>query len=265
MVGTNFRFRIIPVLEEAIVSESVPLVEYISFHVDKPQLFQSLLKQLPCMPQSAKHLKRIKNSEILVQPSSSPLPAHLLMGLAHRVTTAKVMVPAVKPCTRKQFEWAKRYWPVCFHPVKEVEAMLDGSFINDEEYSHIIGMSERAETIGNGQHGCVITDSEHKVVAESGASSDVLGHAVMLAVTFLCEKSRNSSTDAVSYLGTGCDVFLTNEPCAMCAMALVHFRVSRVFFGQPTVKGGALQSSWRLQEETQLNHHYRVFRVDEIC
>uniref|UniRef100_A0A914S5T5 Uncharacterized protein n=1 Tax=Parascaris equorum TaxID=6256 RepID=A0A914S5T5_PAREQ len=36
-------------------------------------------------------------------------------------------------------------------------------------------------------------------------------------------------------------------------MALVHFRVGR-----------ALESSWRIQEEMRINHHYRVFRIDEI-
>ncbi|KAF7824923.1 putative inactive tRNA-specific adenosine deaminase-like protein 3 isoform X2 [Senna tora] len=63
------------------------------------------------------------------------------------------------------------------------------------------------------------------------------------------------------YLCTGYDIFLVWEPCAMCAMALVHQRIRRIFYAFPNPNAGALGSVHRLQGEKSLNHHYAVFRV----
>ncbi|XP_038891478.1 tRNA-specific adenosine deaminase TAD3 isoform X2 [Benincasa hispida] len=63
------------------------------------------------------------------------------------------------------------------------------------------------------------------------------------------------------YLCTGYDIYLVWEPCIMCAMALVHQRVRRIFYAFPNPSHGALGSVHRLQGERSLNHHYAVFRV----
>ncbi|CAL5033803.1 unnamed protein product [Urochloa decumbens] len=63
------------------------------------------------------------------------------------------------------------------------------------------------------------------------------------------------------YLCTGFDIYLVWEPCAMCAMALVHHRFKRVFYAFPNPVNGALGGVYRLHGEKSLNHHYNVFRV----
>ncbi|KAJ7294668.1 hypothetical protein O6H91_Y242000 [Diphasiastrum complanatum] len=63
------------------------------------------------------------------------------------------------------------------------------------------------------------------------------------------------------YLCTGFDVYVTREPCAMCAMALVHQRVRRVFYGIKNPKYGALGSRYKLHSQQGLNHHYTVIQV----
>ncbi|KAL7105237.1 hypothetical protein ACP275_07G031600 [Erythranthe tilingii] len=63
------------------------------------------------------------------------------------------------------------------------------------------------------------------------------------------------------YLCTGYDIYFVWEPCTMCAMAIVHQRVKRVFYAIPNPNDGALGSVHRLQGERSLNHHYAVFRV----
>ncbi|KAL6562746.1 hypothetical protein OROGR_003753 [Orobanche gracilis] len=63
------------------------------------------------------------------------------------------------------------------------------------------------------------------------------------------------------YLCTGYDIYLVWEPCIMCAMALVHQRIRRIFYRFPNPNAGALGSVHKLQGEKSLNHHYAVFRV----
>ncbi|XP_020537389.1 tRNA-specific adenosine deaminase TAD3 isoform X2 [Jatropha curcas] len=73
--------------------------------------------------------------------------------------------------------------------------------------------------------------------------------------------AHNEATSVRPYLCTGYDIFLVWEPCTMCAMALVHQRIRRIFYAFPNPNAGALGSVHRLQGEKSLNHHYAVFRV----
>mmetsp|Transcript_3428 Transcript_3428/g.9145 ORF Transcript_3428/g.9145 Transcript_3428/m.9145 type:complete len:1012 (-) Transcript_3428:209-3244(-) len=63
------------------------------------------------------------------------------------------------------------------------------------------------------------------------------------------------------YMCTGYDCFIAREPCAMCAMALVHSRVARVVFCHPDKAGGALGGRLQLMGQRSLNHHYKVYRL----
>nr|KAJ3418788.1 adenosine deaminase, tRNA-specific 3 [Polyrhizophydium stewartii] len=65
--------------------------------------------------------------------------------------------------------------------------------------------------------------------------------------------------DLGGYLCSGLDLYVTREPCAMCAMALVHSRIRRVFYGERSDEG-ALGSAHKLHVHPSLNHHYLVFR-----
>jgi tRNA-specific adenosine deaminase 3 len=58
------------------------------------------------------------------------------------------------------------------------------------------------------------------------------------------------------YLCTGFDCFMLKEPCAMCAMALLHSRVARVVYCQADPADGVLGGSLRMHAERSLNHHY---------
>ncbi|CAH3150231.1 unnamed protein product [Porites lobata] len=69
------------------------------------------------------------------------------------------------------------------------------------------------------------------------------------------------------YLCTGYDLYVTREPCVMCAMALVHSRIRRVFYGCSDNVLGALGSRYKIHTQTGLNHHFEVFSglLEEEC
>ena len=68
--------------------------------------------------------------------------------------------------------------------------------------------------------------------------------------------------DAASHLGNyrlgGCDLYVTLEPCVMCAGAILHARIARVFYGAVDPKTGACGSVANPFAEARLNHHTSV-------
>ena len=90
---------------------------------------------------------------------------------------------------------------------------------------------------------------------------DATAHAEMLAIT-----------QAESVLGdwrlNECELYVTKEPCPMCAGALVHVRMKRVIFGCPSPKDGAGGSLLQLLQHPQLNHRCDItsgVRLDECA
>ena len=80
---------------------------------------------------------------------------------------------------------------------------------------------------------------------------DPTAHAEIVAL-------RHAATLLGNYRLPGCTLYVTLEPCAMCAMALMHARLARVVFGAPDPKTGAAGSVLDLFGLRQLNHHTAV-------
>ena len=80
---------------------------------------------------------------------------------------------------------------------------------------------------------------------------DPTAHAEIVAL-------RHAATLLGNYRLPECELFVTLEPCAMCAMALMHARFKRVVFGATDPKTGAAGSVTDLFALPQLNHHTRV-------
>lgn len=80
---------------------------------------------------------------------------------------------------------------------------------------------------------------------------DPTAHAEIVAL-------RHAATLVGNYRLPDCDLFVTLEPCAMCAMALMHARFRRVVYGAPDPKTGAAGSVIDLFADDRLNHHTAV-------
>jgi tRNA(adenine34) deaminase len=69
--------------------------------------------------------------------------------------------------------------------------------------------------------------------------------------------------EAAAALGTdrliGCDLWVTLEPCAMCAGAIAHSRIARLYYGASDPKGGAVEHGPRLFEQPTVHHKPEIY------
>lgn len=78
-----------------------------------------------------------------------------------------------------------------------------------------------------------------------------VAHAEILALQRAAERLHN-------YRLVDCDLYVTLEPCTMCAGAIVHSRVRRLIFGAYEPKAGAVESQSQVLEQPEMNHHVEV-------
>lgn len=83
------------------------------------------------------------------------------------------------------------------------------------------------------------------------AASDPTAHAEI-------ESLRDAGRTIGNYRLSGCTLYATVEPCAMCAGAILHARIARVVYGAPDPKFGAAGSLVDLFAEPRLNHHCSI-------
>jgi tRNA(adenine34) deaminase len=76
---------------------------------------------------------------------------------------------------------------------------------------------------------------------------DATAHAEMLAIT-------QAESAVGDWRLTDCDLYVTKEPCPMCAGAIVHARLRRVIFGCPDPKGGGAGGLFNIVQNPALNH-----------
>jgi tRNA(adenine34) deaminase len=83
------------------------------------------------------------------------------------------------------------------------------------------------------------------------ADADPTAHAELLAL-------REAARDRGHWRLHDCTLYVTLEPCAMCAGALVNARISRVVYGATDPKAGALGSLYQLGADPRLNHRFET-------
>ena len=112
-----------------------------------------------------------------------------------------------------------------------------------------------AALVGEVPVGCVVV-CDDKVIARASnrtvADKDPTAHAEMLA---LREAAKKLGSERLS----SCDVYVTLEPCTMCAAAMSLARIRRLYYGAVDPKGGAVESGVRFFEQPTCHHRPEVY------
>jgi len=117
-----------------------------------------------------------------------------------------------------------------------------------------LSLAEEAAANGEAPVGAVVMEGDVILAAERNAMkalNDPTAHAEMLAIRAALAKRGTGRLD-------GCDLYVTLEPCAMCAGAIAHTRLRRVYFAAEDIKAGAVENGVRLFEQPTCHHRPEV-------
>ena len=126
---------------------------------------------------------------------------------------------------------------------------------NDEFYmKKAIKQAQKAALIDEVPVGAIIVLND-KVIARGfnlrEKKLDPTCHAEIIAIKKACKKIS-------SWRLAEATIYVTIEPCPMCAGALLATRIKRIVYGAKDPKGGAIESSFKLFEQPNLNHHPEI-------
>jgi tRNA(adenine34) deaminase len=114
--------------------------------------------------------------------------------------------------------------------------------------------AQAAAALGEVPVGAVVV-VDGKIVGRGGnrreSAMDPTAHAEMIAI-------RQAALAVGGWRLVGATLFVTQEPCPMCAGAIVNARVERVVFGCDNPKAGAVKTLYRMLEDARLNHRVAV-------
>ncbi len=127
--------------------------------------------------------------------------------------------------------------------------------MNDEFYMReALSLARAAECLGEVPVGAIVV-RDGEIVGRGFNSpigaSDPTAHAEIAAL-------RDAARRLENYRLPGCELFVTLEPCAMCAGAMLHARIARVIYGARDLKTGVHGSVVDLFAVERLNHHTEI-------
>ena len=139
--------------------------------------------------------------------------------------------------------------------VAEENSGLGAQQTDDERFMRMaLELAQAAAKIGEVPIGAVVVH-EGEVIAACGNRREIdrnpAGHAEFLALE---EASRVLDRWRLS----GCTVYVTLEPCLMCAGLMYQARIDRCVFGCPDPKAGALGTLYQVHADERLNHRFEV-------
>lgn len=114
--------------------------------------------------------------------------------------------------------------------------------------------AEKAKAIGEIPIGAVIV-KENRIVGYghnmTNISKDPTAHAEILAI-------RDAAKNIGGWRLSGCSLYVTMEPCTMCAGAIVLARIEKIYIGAEDPKSGACGSLYNILQDERLNHYVEI-------
>lgn len=120
---------------------------------------------------------------------------------------------------------------------------------------HALAAAQAAALVGEVPIGAVIV-KDGQIIAEAHntprTDHDPTAHAEIRAIRAAAKILQDERL-------TGCELWVTLEPCAMCAGAISHARIQRLYYGASDPKGGAVEHGARVFEQPQCLHRPEVY------
>ena len=130
-------------------------------------------------------------------------------------------------------------------PIEQARRMMDAA----------LELARDAAAQGEVPVGAVVV-KDGVVIGRGGnrpiARHDPTAHAEIVAMR---EAAASLGSDRL----TGCDLWVTLEPCAMCAGAIAHARIARLYYGASDPKGGAVEHGPRLFQQATVHHSPEIY------
>ncbi len=116
-------------------------------------------------------------------------------------------------------------------------------------------LADKAESLGEIPVGAVLVDGTGKIIGEgwnlSIVNSDPTAHAEIVAL-------RHAAQCIQNYRLLNTTLYVTLEPCTMCAGAILHSRIKRLVFGASDAKTGAVGSRFHFFDDYKMNHSLEI-------
>ena len=116
-------------------------------------------------------------------------------------------------------------------------------------------LADKAEELGEIPVGAVLVDDSGKIIGEgwnlSIVNSDPTAHAEIVAL-------RHAAQCIQNYRLLNTTLYVTLEPCTMCAGAILHSRIKRLVFGASDAKTGAVGSRFHFFDDYKMNHSLEI-------
>ena len=195
-------------------------------------------------------------------------------------------IPSIQPISNEQYEEAKAYWPIsCLISPKEKYIYQH----NLEEENKILNIYNNLKNDEKGFTCYLYNPKNDKILCKGKKNNkSLIEHDIMNLLNNYSnylkdsenenfhfnlgvknEKGPKENTDLLfnqnlennlQYYCENLYIICINEPCIMCSMALVHNRISRIYFEKENKEDGGLISKLKLNDYN-LNHHYLIYKI----